>query len=214
MGDESTTPSRRREITRNRLLDAAAQVFAEVGLDAASVETVCERAGFTRGAFYSNFASKEEMFLELAGRVAAERVGVVKARIAELERQGAFQTVPTDALAMVEQIIDISNEDRLGVLLMNEIRIHALRSPALAAAYVAQEVQMRAGVAQIIEDIAAAKGITFRVPADEAAALMLMAWESASVHAVMSGADKAQMTSLTSERLAAVARLIIDSPQS
>ena len=46
-----TTPATRsRENTRARLLDAAAQVFAEVGLDGASVEAVCDRAGFTRGA--------------------------------------------------------------------------------------------------------------------------------------------------------------------
>jgi len=49
--------SRRREATRQKLLDAAGLVFAEEGLDAASVEAICERAGFTRGAFYSNFDS-------------------------------------------------------------------------------------------------------------------------------------------------------------
>ena len=65
-----TTPATRsRENTRARLLDAAAQVFAEVGLDGASVEAVCDRAGFTRGAFYSNFESKDELFLMLAGSV-------------------------------------------------------------------------------------------------------------------------------------------------
>jgi len=52
----STPATRSRENTRARLLEAAAQVFAEAGLDGASVEAVCERAGFTRGAFYSNFA--------------------------------------------------------------------------------------------------------------------------------------------------------------
>ena len=71
------SPSRRREATKQKLLDAAAQVFAEEGLDAASVEAICERAGFTRGAFYSNFETKDELFLELAGRVARARVDSV-----------------------------------------------------------------------------------------------------------------------------------------
>ena len=57
----STPATRSRENTRARLLEAAAQVFAEAGLDGASVEAVCERAGFTRGAFYSNFESKDEL---------------------------------------------------------------------------------------------------------------------------------------------------------
>ena len=51
--------------TRQALLDAAAQVFVERGLQRASVEAIAERAGFTRGAFYSNFSSKEELFAEL-----------------------------------------------------------------------------------------------------------------------------------------------------
>ena len=74
MTDAVAATTRRREATRQKLLDAAAQVFAEVGLDAASVEAICERAGFTRGAFYSNFETKDELFLELVGNVARERV--------------------------------------------------------------------------------------------------------------------------------------------
>lgn len=51
--------------TRQALLDAAGAVFVERGLHRTSVEAIAERAGFTRGAFYSNFASKEELFAEL-----------------------------------------------------------------------------------------------------------------------------------------------------
>ena len=76
--------TRSRERTRGKLLDAAAQVFAEVGLDAASVEAICDRAGFTRGAFYSNFETKDELFLELAGIVARERVEAEHKRLSAL----------------------------------------------------------------------------------------------------------------------------------
>jgi AcrR family transcriptional regulator len=51
--------------TRQALLDAAAAVFVERGYQRASVEAIAERAGFTRGAFYSNFSSKGELFAEL-----------------------------------------------------------------------------------------------------------------------------------------------------
>ncbi len=147
--------SRRREATRQKLLDAAAQVFAEEGLDAASVEAICERAGFTRGAFYSNFDSKDELFLELAGRVARARVESVRERVALLEREGGMHLVATDPLTIVEQVLDVSGDDRLAILLMSEIRIHALRDPQLGAAYLAQDAEMRASVAQIITDIGA-----------------------------------------------------------
>src|SRR6476660_7860312 len=134
MTDAIAATTRRREATRQKLLDAAAQVCAEVGLDAASVEAICERAGFTRGAFYSNFDSKDELFLELAGTVARERVQAVRARVLELEQQGGLSGIPEMATEIVQRVLDVSADDRLGVLLMNEIRIHSLRNPQLAAA--------------------------------------------------------------------------------
>src|SRR6478735_9603300 len=115
--------SRRREATRQKLLDAAALVFAEVGLDAASVEAICERAGFTRGAFYSNFETKDELFLELAGRVSRERVDAVRNRVGDLERAGGLAGAPGHAFQIVQQVLDVSADDRLGVLLLSEIRI-------------------------------------------------------------------------------------------
>ena len=77
----SRAGSRRREQTRARLLDAAHEVFAEVGMDAASVEMICERAGFTRGAFYSNFESKNELFLALITQLAEEKLDEVAVRV-------------------------------------------------------------------------------------------------------------------------------------
>jgi AcrR family transcriptional regulator len=51
--------------TRAALLDAAQTVFVQRGFLGASVEAIAEAAGFTRGAFYSNFSSKEQLFAEL-----------------------------------------------------------------------------------------------------------------------------------------------------
>ena len=51
--------------TRERLLDAAQRVFLRRGLQGSSVEEIAAEAGFTRGAFYSNFKSKDELFVEL-----------------------------------------------------------------------------------------------------------------------------------------------------
>ena len=56
----------RSETTRQRLLDAAASVFAAKGYEGASVSDIAAAAGFTKGAFYASFSSKEEIFLEVA----------------------------------------------------------------------------------------------------------------------------------------------------
>ncbi|MFF2371443.1 TetR/AcrR family transcriptional regulator [Agromyces sp. NPDC058110] len=208
----TATTTRSRENTRRKLLDAAAQVFAEVGLAAASVEAVCDRAGFTRGAFYSNFASKDELFLELAGQVANRRVEAVTARVAELECDGTLDESHVDVFEILDQVLEVSADDRLGVLLMSEIRIHALRNPEMAAAYLAQEAEMRRNVAQIVADIGRAKGISFRIPAIEAARLMLLVWEGSAVRAAIAGENAELIHRDTSSELALVAELIIDGP--
>jgi AcrR family transcriptional regulator len=59
------TPERRRQQTRDYLLEAAARVFAERGFHGASLDQVAAEAGFTKGAVYSNFDSKEDLFLAL-----------------------------------------------------------------------------------------------------------------------------------------------------
>jgi AcrR family transcriptional regulator len=57
-----------REQTTQRLLDAAQKVIAKKGLEASSVENIAAAAGYTRGAFYSNFSSKDDLFIELLRR--------------------------------------------------------------------------------------------------------------------------------------------------
>jgi AcrR family transcriptional regulator len=54
-----------RDDTRDKLFEAAARVFEEQGISAASIETIAAAAGFTRGAFYSNFASKDELIVAM-----------------------------------------------------------------------------------------------------------------------------------------------------
>ena len=98
--------------TRRRVLDAAAEVFGERGFRAASLSDVADRAGYTIGAVYSNFASKDALFHELMeGRLrqveaalaadgpAGERSrATIDERIeAELDRlQAAEDAVPRD----------------------------------------------------------------------------------------------------------------------
>ena len=63
--------------TREQLLDAAARTFARKGYAGASVEEIAESAGYSIGALYSNFASKEQLFLELMAARGERRVTAV-----------------------------------------------------------------------------------------------------------------------------------------
>ena len=54
-----------RDDTREKLFEAAARVFEEQGIGGASIEVIAAAAGFTRGAFYSNFDSKDELIIAM-----------------------------------------------------------------------------------------------------------------------------------------------------
>ncbi len=203
---DGAVTSRRREATRQKLLDAAAEVFAEVGLDAASVEAICERAGFTRGAFYSNFETKDELMLALTERVAGEKIDEVAERVAVLQARG--EDLEPDAL--VRQLLDVAFEKKLGIMLTSEIRTRAMRDPRLAQTYIAWQTALVERVGSFIEDLARTYRFRLRIPATEFAGVIMQTWEDTSAYAVMSGLGADQTLRLVNERTARLATALVD----
>jgi AcrR family transcriptional regulator len=66
---EKKSKGDKRQRTRDRLVEAAAEIINEKGFDLVSLEEVSRRAGMTRGAFYNNFKNKEELFLAVADKL-------------------------------------------------------------------------------------------------------------------------------------------------
>jgi AcrR family transcriptional regulator len=96
--------------TRARLLEAGAEAFAAHGFDGASIDHITELAGYTRGAFYSNFSDKAELLLELSSarmeEFAAALPGILAVReddqIGEAARWLVGQAPPVEVLLLVE----------------------------------------------------------------------------------------------------------------
>lgn len=63
--------------TREALVLAGMQLFAEQGLDAPSLDAICERAGYTRGAFYVHFADRDDLLIAVMDRVGAAYLDAV-----------------------------------------------------------------------------------------------------------------------------------------
>lgn len=206
MSDARTT-TRSRENTRARLMDAAFEVFAEVGLDGASVEAICERAGFTRGAFYSNFETKDELFLALVSSVAEQQLEEVSARVAQL---AVSDTAPETPAQLVQHIVGSSIDSRQGVLLMSEIRIRAMRDQRLAAAYRAWQSGMNRRVVRIIDDLVGLYGLQLRMPAPDFATVLLNSWETTSADAVIEGLDYVARCALVSARTEQLAMALVE----
>ena len=93
MATARMTREQSKALTRERLLDAARNVFARSGFHGASVEEIASEAGFSTGALYSNFDGKEELFLALMEREidehAREIAEAVGARTSIAERAPA-----------------------------------------------------------------------------------------------------------------------------
>jgi AcrR family transcriptional regulator len=122
---EPLTADRRRQQTRDYLLDAAQRVFAERGFHAATLDEVAAAAGFTKGAVYSNFKNKEDLFLALIEAAYAREMAALKETIEGSE-------VPPEArlgdfVGLIRAEVDRSPEN-WGALFL-EFTLYALRNP-------------------------------------------------------------------------------------
>ncbi|MCW3038138.1 MAG: TetR family transcriptional regulator [Solirubrobacterales bacterium] len=154
--------------TRAAILDAAAQVFAERGFVGASVEAITEAAGYSRGAFYSNFQSKEQLFAELLQ-------ARVYARYREMAAPQPGKKPPVSLRELGEQLAAIQADtgSRWLFQLWLELLAHAGRDPdflKLAADFWRGTREMgAAGLAQAYE----AAGTVPPIPVREIASAMI-----------------------------------------
>jgi len=139
-----------REETRRRLFEAAADVFAKQGIGAASVEAITTTAGFTRGAFYSNFADMDELIAAMLADHIQQTVG----RYVELL---ARHRDPDDFMEAL-RAVDRSTQDPLGrsPLLHLELLLYSAR----AAEHRHELAELLEARRRIIVDIVVGTGLS------------------------------------------------------
>jgi AcrR family transcriptional regulator len=160
----ATAPARitaRRRATRDRLLAAASEVFAERGFHGASVEDICERAGFTRGAFYSNFSSKDDLVVELSTR--QSEALVERVREASTRENAGAQDVLRDVFAAISG--DGQSREQWFVL-TTEFTLHAIRDAAARRTWAAQQRRIREELVGVVDEAVARQGITLPMPTE------------------------------------------------
>jgi AcrR family transcriptional regulator len=156
-------PKRRREVTVERLLDAALQTFAEQGFAAASVEDVCSRGGFTRGAFYSSFKTKDELFAALFTRELTREMTRVEQLLTGLADE------PDPVTAAVDRCLNAFRSDRTWTLVATEYALHAARHPDAAELLQRHREELYTQLTGLIERAAAEAGLRLAVPAGQLA---------------------------------------------
>jgi AcrR family transcriptional regulator len=166
---EPLTPERRRAMTRQHLLDAAAIVFSRDGFHGSTLDDVAATAGFTKGAVYSNFKSKDELFLALLD----ERVERQFAVATEVLDSGSHES--SEQLPRVRELLRSNAffwEDSWTTLYL-EFVLYSRRNPEAAAKLAASAQRTRAFVTEMVEAEYASLGTTSRYPIGHLAEISL-----------------------------------------
>src|SRR5215212_6813407 len=126
MATRPLTRAERREQTRNDLIGAADRCFVEGGFHPTSLDQIADAAGYTKGAVYSNFASKEDLFFAVYERRAERSAETTEATIAEAP----------DPITGIERVSRAGVERRASVddgwlAVFFEFWAHVLRHPEL-----------------------------------------------------------------------------------
>jgi AcrR family transcriptional regulator len=151
-----------RELTRRRLLEAAGQLFARHGFDGTSVDDVAEAAGFSKGAVYYNFESKDELFEALV----QENIGGL---VTSLERALGDARTIEEKLAAAQAVLTEQERHKSGGRLEFEVLAQAMRDKKLRRMVGKAYEQMREAIASLIEEQFAAAGVCPPLPADQLA---------------------------------------------
>ncbi len=151
-----------RELTRKKILEAAERLFARHGFDGTSVDDVAEAAGYSKGAVYYNFESKDELFEAL---VEQEIGGLV----ASLEGALADAHTIEEKLAAAQRVLTERERHKHGGRLEFEVLSHAMREPKLRRIVGKAYERMRTAIASLIEQQFAEAGVCPPMPAGDLA---------------------------------------------
>jgi AcrR family transcriptional regulator len=128
--------------TRSQLLEAAGRVFADRGLERATVDEVAGEAGYTKGAFYANFKSKEDLFLTMLD----ERFGKRLQEIDRVLESGA--SVQDQARQAGQDFTDYLRTDPEWSRLFFEFAVQAMRDEEFRQELVTRHRAIRARIAE------------------------------------------------------------------
>jgi AcrR family transcriptional regulator len=187
---EPLTPERRRAQTRRHLLDAAAVVFARKGFHGASIDEVAQTAGFTKGAVYSNFKNKEDLFFALIDDRIERQLSIVSEVLATGPHARAEQLPRMRALFRSGALF---GDDDWEVLHL-EFVLYSRRNPAAAEKLADRSRHEREFVRQLIEEEHANFGVEASFPTDQLAELSLALFGGLTVHRLIDPSSVTQGT--------------------
>lgn len=204
--------SPKRAQTQDRLLDAAVALFAEKGVLGASVEEICERAGFTRGAFYSNFASKDELLIATMERKGEEILQAARQATASVPGE-RIEPASVDDVVRQAMVVFLASHpiDRQWLLAREEMRLYALRNPAVREPLRGVEESLESLLTEAIADVIERQRAVLSLPPQQLVMLLESYCEELATQALLGG-DEPDDDEVAA-RLAQVVRHLVVFPE-
>ena len=163
-------PRPKRAAVRRRLLDAALAVFASRGFDSATLDQVAETAGLTKGAIYSNFASKDDLFFAMMNEQALRRAEAVRTALATRSPGPAGEQA---ARSIGRLLTDAFTREREWQLVFLDFWGRAVRDDAVRTQFLTHRRSMRQAIAERIEQSLGQASATGQFTADELVTVVL-----------------------------------------
>ena len=196
--------TRRKENTRTKLVRASLDVFVEKGIDGATVDDLVLAAGFTRGAFYSNFSTKEEVFSALFASVTEEMLEIANTSVASaLAAAHAERSTPgslseiDDATIMVAVFEGIRPFGRQWYLLYSDAIARSLRDEAMRAELAVQRERLRDQIGKLLSTRMEENGDRPLLPPEDLAQLLVGVFVDLMVREQMDGRDITELAATT-----------------
>lgn len=146
----------RKRATSEALVDSAIQEIFEAGIAGASVRRIADRAGFSQGAFYSNFETRNALLEAVLEKMMRGRLNRIEAIAAE---GGSLEEV----LDRLGDWLRSMEDDRVATLVMLECQLHALRDDEFGRAYDSARALQHDLIAKVLEDAAMRYGAEFKL---------------------------------------------------
>lgn len=153
---------RKRSETRPRILSAARQLMTERGLDGVSIEAIAEHAGYTRGAFYSNFASMHDLLLALYEQHSDELISELRSSTNDVSQPGVFDSLE----AAVAHVVSALPFDVQWFRIRTNLAVQAARDPELSLLYLERESALREQLTPSLMEVVNAFGCELTVDPD------------------------------------------------
>ncbi|KAB7781942.1 TetR/AcrR family transcriptional regulator [Methylorubrum populi] len=169
--------------TRDRLIAAAHASIVEEGVAAMSIRNICGAAGHSQGAFYSNFASKDDLLVEIMQAHIHDEVAMLR----DLVRRAEGANIEETLGILAARLAELAAEPQWSLLSI-ELQLHARRDPAFAERHREGKASCYRMFGELVADLTQRFGLRPALPPHQTGIGLYALWMGLAVQGDIEGA--------------------------